>query len=259
MISAEIASLVCDMDGVLYRGNDTIPGAPEAVRRLRANGVKVLFCTNNSNQTVQQYTEKLVGMGIEATAEDILTSAVVTTEVLRDRGFLGRRALVVGGAGLRAAAQEAGLITEPEPDPAGVDVVLLGWDPTFDYEKLKRAATAVRSGAAFIASNADATFPAPEGPLPGAGAILASIEVAGGKRAEVLGKPHQPMTDAIVRRLDGSGRIAAVGDRPDTDLAGAFEMGWMTILVLSGVTSRSDAVCLKPQPDLIVDSLADLS
>jgi HAD superfamily hydrolase (TIGR01450 family) len=258
MISAEIASLVCDMDGVLYRGNDTIPGAPEAVRRLRANGVKVLFCTNNSNQTVQQYSEKLTRMGIPTTPADILSSAVVTTEVLQERRFRGKRALVVGGAGLRSAAQEAGLIVEPEPNPGDVDVVLLGWDPEFDYEKMKHAATAVREGATFIASNADATFPATGGPLPGAGAILASIEVAGGRRAEVLGKPHKPMTDAIVRRLDGAGRIAAVGDRPDTDLAGAYEMGWMTILVLSGVTSRTAAASLDPRPDLIVNSLADL-
>jgi 4-nitrophenyl phosphatase len=110
-----------------------------------------------------------------------------------------------------------------------------------------------------IASNADATFPAPDGPLPGAGAILASIEVAGGRRAEVLGKPHRPMTDAIVRRLGTEGPTAAIGDRPDTDLAGAFEMGWMTILVLSGVTSRAQAGSLERQPDLILDSIADLS
>ena len=259
MLSAEIGSLVCDMDGVLYRGNDTIPGAPEAIQRLRENGVKVLFCTNNSNQTVRQYADKLTRMGIETVPADILSSAVVTTDVLRERGFEGKRALVVGGDGLRSAAQGAGLVAEPDPDPAGIDVVLVGWDPEFNYAKMKRAATAVRQGAAFLASNADATFPAPEGPLPGAGAILASIEVAGGRRAEVLGKPHKPMTNAILKRLNGAQPIAAVGDRPDTDLAGAFEMGWMTILVLSGVTSRADAASLEPQPDLVIDSLADLS
>jgi 4-nitrophenyl phosphatase len=256
MLSAEIGSLVCDMDGVLYRGDDTIPGAPDAIRRLRQNGVKVLFCTNNSNQTVKQYTDKLSRMGIETVPSDILSSAVVTTEVLRERGFQGKRALVVGGEGLRNAALDAGLVSEPDPD--GIDVVLLGWDPEFDYAKMKRAATAVRQGAAFIASNADATFPAPGGPWPGAGAILASIEVAGGSRAEVLGKPHKPMTDAILKRLDGAEPIAAVGDRPDTDLAGAFEMGWMTILVLSGVTSRADVASLEPHPDLVLESLADL-
>ncbi|MEA2510494.1 MAG: hypothetical protein QOG21_2576 [Actinomycetota bacterium] len=254
MISADISSLVCDMDGVLYRGAETIPGAPEAVTRLRANGVRVLFCTNNSSQTVEQYAEKLSGMGLETTTDDILTSAVVTTEVLRDRGLVRKRALIVGGAGLRAVARDADL----EVATTDIDIVLVGWDRDFDYDKMKLAADAVRDGALFIASNADATFPAPDGPLPGAGAILASIEVAGGRRAEILGKPHQPMTDAIVKRLGTNGRIAAVGDRPDTDLAGAFEMGWMTILVLSGVTSRDQAASLQPKPDLILESLADL-
>jgi HAD superfamily hydrolase (TIGR01450 family) len=256
MISAEISSLVCDMDGVLYRGSDTIPGAPEAVMRLRDNGVRVLFCTNNSSQTVTEYSEKLAAMGIDTARDDILTSAVVTTEVLKERGLTGKRAFIVGGAGMRAAARDAQLEIAPTGD--GVDVVLVGWDKDFDYTAMQHAADAVRGGAAFIASNADATFPAPEGPLPGAGAILASIEVAAGRRAEVLGKPHRPMTDAILKRVGTNGRIAAVGDRPDTDLAGAFEMGWMTILVLSGVTSGEQAASLQPQPDLIVDSIADL-
>jgi HAD superfamily hydrolase (TIGR01450 family) len=256
MISAEITSLVCDMDGVLYRGAETIPGAPEAVHRLRRNGVRVLFCTNNSSQTVAQYTEKLAGMGIETAPEDILTSAVVTEEVLNERGLAHKRVLIVGGEGMEVVARDADL--EIVQEGAGVDIVLVGWDRDFDYLKMQRAADAVRNGAIFIASNADATFPASDGPLPGAGAILASIEVASGRRAEVVGKPHKPMTDAIVRRLGADGGIAAVGDRPDTDLAGAFEMGWMTILVLSGVTSREAADSLRPKPDLIVDSIADL-
>jgi phosphoglycolate/pyridoxal phosphate phosphatase family enzyme len=256
MISADIASLVCDMDGVLYRGADTIAGAPEAVQRLRHNGVRVLFCTNNSSQTVEQYCEKLAGMGIDTAPEDILTSAIVTAEVLNERGLTHKRVLIVGGDGMDAVARDADL--EIVQEGASADIVLVGWDRDFDYPKMQRAADAVRDGAIFIASNADATFPASDGPLPGAGAILASIEVASGRRAEVLGKPHKPMTDAIVRRLGATGSIAAVGDRPDTDLAGAFEMGWMTILVLSGVTSREAADSLHPKPDLIVDSIADL-
>ncbi|HEX3325841.1 MAG TPA: HAD-IIA family hydrolase [Actinomycetota bacterium] len=256
MISADISSLVCDMDGVLYRGSDPIPGAPEAVRRLRDNGVRVLFCTNNSSQTVEQYIDRLASMGIESSRDDILTSAVVTTEVLKERGLTGKQAFIVGGPGMRAVARDTQL--EIATTGAGVGVVLVGWDKDFDYVAMQHAADAVRGGAVFIASNADATFPAPEGPLPGAGAILASIEVAAGRRAEVVGKPHRPMTDAILKRLGTNGRIGAVGDRPDTDLAGAFEMGWMTILVLSGVTSREQAASLEPQPDLIVDSIADL-
>ncbi|MDP9226846.1 MAG: HAD-IIA family hydrolase [Actinomycetota bacterium] len=258
MISADISNLVCDMDGVLYRGNEVIPGAPEAVALLRQRGVRVLFCTNNSNATVLQYVEKLTSLGIESRAEEILSSAVVTEEVLQERGLGNRRALVVGGAGLHQAATNARLTVERDPERSDVDIVLVGWDRQFDYATMRRAATAVRNGATFIASNDDATFPASDGLWPGAGAILASIETAAGRRAEVVGKPHPPMTAAIARRLDGAGRIAAVGDRPDTDLAIGSQMGWMTILVLSGVTSRAEVALLDPQPDLVVESIADL-
>ena len=256
MISGDIASLVCDMDGVIYRGDQPIAGAPQAIMRLRSSGVRVLFCTNNSSQTVEEYRVKLGAMGIEATPDDILTSAVVTADVLKERGLKGKRTFIVGGAGMEAVARDA--VLERTSSGKDAEVVLVGWDPSFDYSKMRHAADAVRAGAVFIASNSDATFPSPEGALPGAGAILASIEVASGRRAEVLGKPHKPMTDAIARRLGRGPRVAAVGDRPDTDLAAGRAMGWMTILVLTGVTSREQSEALDPQPDLIAGSLADL-
>jgi phosphoglycolate/pyridoxal phosphate phosphatase family enzyme len=258
MIRADVSSLVCDMDGVLYRGTEVIPGAPEALMRLRARGIKVLFCTNNSNPTVPQYVERLASFGIESRTDEILSSAVVTEAVLRERGLAGGRALVIGGEGLREAASRAGLRIEADRQRADVDVVLVGWDRDFDYPAMRRAAAAVRKGATFIASNKDATFPASDGLWPGAGAILASIETASGRQAEVVGKPHAPMMAAIARRLEGRGRIGTIGDRSDTDLAGGFQMGWMTILVLSGVTGRAEVPELDPQPDLVVESIADL-
>ncbi|HVF53999.1 MAG TPA: HAD-IIA family hydrolase [Actinomycetota bacterium] len=255
-------ALVCDLDGVVYRGKEAVPGAPEAIAALKASGVRVLFCTNNSRSTVPQYVDRLMSLGIEARPEEILTSAVVTRDHLRERFPHGGRALVVGGEGLIAAADEAGLTVE-DPGASGGDadvdsaaVVVVGWDPGFTYDLMRRAATAVRAGAALIASNSDASFPAEDGLWPGAGAILASIEVASGAKAYVLGKPHAPMLDAIEHRLSGASKIVAVGDRPDTDLAGASERGWGTVLVLSGVTSAEGALSLDPQPDLVVDDLA---
>jgi 4-nitrophenyl phosphatase len=250
-------ALVCDLDGVVYRGDAPIPGAPEAIGEFRRGGVKVVFCTNNSRSTVTQYVDKLAGFGIEIAPTDIVTSAVVTAEVLEERSARGKRALVVGGDGVREALGSIGVSNDDGP-PGDVDFVVVGWDPDFDYEKMKRASLAVRTGAEFIATNDDAAFPAPDGLWPGAGAILASIEVASGSKAEVMGKPHAPMMDAVARRLSGAKQVALVGDRPETDLAGGVARGWTTILVTSGVTSPEDARKVEPQPDLVVRDLSEL-
>jgi 4-nitrophenyl phosphatase len=258
MISPAFDGLVCDLDGVIYRGADPIPGAVEAVDRLRQRGVQVLFCTNNSRSTVEQYVQRLRGMGIPVDPEDILTSAIVTAEVLKERGFSGKTAMVVGGDGIRDALENVCISVKDDPSVSVTDLVVVGWDPSFDYEAMKRASIAVRRGASLIATNDDASFPAEEALWPGAGAILASIETASGQHAEVMGKPHLPMMQAAAKRLERCSSIAVVGDRPDTDLAGAASQGWATILVLSGVTSRAQSSTIDPVPDLILGSLAQL-
>jgi phosphoglycolate/pyridoxal phosphate phosphatase family enzyme len=252
-----IDGVMCDLDGVLYRGDVAIPGAAEAIERLRAAGTSVVFATNNSHFTVDEYVAKLARTGVEATPRDVVTSAIVTAEVLSARGFGGRRALVVGGDGIRDALALAGVGLVHEPDEA--DVVVVGWDPAFTYDVMNAAAAAVRAGAPLVATNRDATFPAPDGLWPGAGSILASIETASGRVAEVMGKPNEPMMDAAATRLDGARSIAVIGDRPDSDLDGGRARGWTTILVLSGVTSPEAAATLDPAPDYVVDSLAALA
>ena len=261
MIVEQIDGLVCDMDGVLYRGSEPVPGAVEAVSELRRRGVRLVFCTNNSRSTVEQYLEKLRSLGIEARPEEVLTSAVVTAEVLARRGWAGARAVVVGGDGLRAAL--ASIDVEITDDSSPVDLVAVGWDPRFDYDAMRRATLALQAGAEFVATNDDATFPAAmeSGTAvlwPGAGAILASIEVASGRKAEVMGKPHRPMMEAARARLRDAHRIGIVGDRSETDLAGGAAMGWTTVLVLSGVTARSAVDEVEPPPDVVLDSIADL-
>jgi HAD superfamily hydrolase (TIGR01450 family) len=253
----DIEAIVCDLDGVVYRGNDALPGAVEAIARMQSAGLRVLFCTNNSRSTVAQYEEKLSGLGIEIERDLILTSAVVLQEVLQARSSRAQRALVIGGDGVREAIEGAGLELTDGDD---ADVVAVGWDPDFTYDVLRRAAFALHQGAELIATNADATFPAEGGRLlPGAGPIVAALEVAGGVKAEVLGKPNRPMMEAAAGRLRPARRIAAVGDRAETDLAGGRAMGWRTILVLSGVTSADQAEALRPRPDAIVESLAALA
>lgn len=256
MIRADIDGLVCDLDGVIYRGDEPVPGAARAIDSLRDAGVKVVFCTNNSRSTVEEYIGKLERVGVPASADEIVTSAVVTAEVLRARNATGRTAIVVGGQGIRQAI--AGICTSVKDGVDSADYVIVGWTPEFTYDDMRRASTAVRKGAHFIATNDDATFPAARGLWPGAGAILASIETASGARAKVMGKPHAPMMDAVARRLEGCTRIGIVGDRPDTDLAGGIARGWTRILVLSGVTRPEDVVAISPPADLVLGSIAEL-
>ncbi|MFN2488979.1 MAG: HAD-IIA family hydrolase [Actinomycetota bacterium] len=255
-----VDGLVCDLDGVVYRGDVPIGGAAEAIARLRAAGVKIVFCTNNSRATTSEYGYKLAGLGIETIDREILTSAVVTGEVLAGRGCAGKRVIVIGGDGLRQSLTEAGLVIVEDADDTSADVVAVGLDTSFDYEAMRVAALALRAGAEFIATNDDATWPAPHGEQwPGAGALLAALERASGRSPEVMGKPHLPMLDAAERRLLGAKNIALVGDRAETDLAGGVAKGWTTILVLSGVTHPGDERSIEPAPDVVIDSLADLT
>lgn len=258
MISARFDALMCDLDGVIYRGDEVVPGAPDTIAELRADGVRILFCTNNSRSTIAGYIAKLGHFGIEVAPEEILTSALVTAESLQQRGFAGKTAIVVGGEGVSQALSDVCISVKDDPAVTVADLVVVGWDPGFTYEAMRRASMAVRRGALLIATNNDASFPAPDGLWPGAGAILASIETAAGVRAEVFGKPHAPMMQAAAARLEGARSIAVVGDRPDTDLAGGAALGWTTILVLSGVTTADEVPALSPVPDHVLGSITEL-
>jgi HAD superfamily hydrolase (TIGR01450 family) len=248
--------LVSDLDGVVYTGNDAIPGAPEAIARLRAGGVRIVFCTNQSRTTMAQYVARLNGLGIPAEASDLVTSPTVTAEELERRGYSGAKAIVLGGAGLREALACAGVEIDDEGSRA--DIVVTGLDFDFDYAALRRAALAVRAGAQMFATNDDPAYLQPDGLWPGAGSILAALETATGGKAEVMGKPHRPMMEAAARRLAGLDRIVLVGDSLATDIAGAHAMGWPGILVLSGVTSREAAAAADPPPELVLESIAEL-
>jgi phosphoglycolate/pyridoxal phosphate phosphatase family enzyme len=253
-----IDALVCDLDGVVYRGSSAIAGVPEAIDRFREAGIRVVFCTNNSRPGLDEYVERLGRFGVTTAPDEIVTSAVVTGEVLAARGLGGASAIVVGGDGVREALRAAGIKVLDDPEAREADVVVVGVDASFSYDSMKRASLAVRAGATFIATNDDATFPASDGLWPGAGAILASIETASGRKAEVMGKPHPSMMDVVAKRLGSVQRVAIVGDRPDTDLAAGAARGWTTILVLTGVVTPDEAPHVEPTPDIVVDSLADL-
>ena len=254
--AARIDGLVCDLDGVVYVADTQIPGAVAKLNEAMDSGIRVVFCTNNSRLTIAQYEEKLSRFGVAVSQEQIVTSASVTGEFLASHEW-GSSAIAVGGDGVHEALRSAGIEVVAPPETKA-DLVVVGWDLDLTFETLKRATLAITRGARLVATNDDAAYPAPEGLWPGTGAIVAAIERATGETAVVIGKPHEPMMAAVERRLAGCERIAVVGDRPDTDLAGGLTRGWTTILVLSGVTPMEDVAAVQPPPDVVVDSLGDL-
>ena len=255
---SEIDAVVCDLDGVLYRGHEPILGAADAIGALQARGLEVVFATNNATRSVSDYVDRLATMGIEAAPDDIVTSSVVTTEEVLLRGWADRSFFVIGSPNMRSSLESVGVKVVDGPEGRAAEVVLVSADPNFSYDAMRTAVFALAAGADFIASNADPTFPASDGLWPGAGALLAGIELASGRRAEVMGKPHPPMMSALQRRLDGRAGVAVIGDQDVTDLAGARAVGWTTVLVLSGVTDEEQGRALDPAPDVIVPTIATL-
>jgi 4-nitrophenyl phosphatase len=234
-----------DLDGVVWLGDQPIPGAAAAVARLQAAGEPVVFVTNNSSQPVGDVEAKLAAHGIEAGGM-VLTSAMAAAERIDP----GETALVCAGPGVDEALAARGVRAVRE---GKADVVVVGFHRDFDYERMRVASTAVRDGARLLATNDDATYPTPEGLIPGGGAILASVSTSAGVVAEVAGKPHRPMADLLRARVGDDGVM--VGDRPDTDGRFAVALGYRFALVLSGVTR---ALPVEPEPDLVAADLATL-
>lgn len=224
-------AVICDLDGVIYRGRQAIPGAAAALRRLQSGGYPVVFVTNNSSRTPAQVAEKiLIVLGVEVASEAILTSAMAAVSVLPEEV---KKCMVIGGEGIVAAVTGSGrqIVT------SGADAVIVGIDQQFDYDSLTRASDEIRHGALFVASNNDATFPVESGLLPGAGAIVAAVATASGVDPIRAGKPEPPMRNLI--RSSGIDSAWVIGDRLETDIAlAAGEPDWTSILVLTGVTDE---------------------
>ncbi len=238
---------VLDLDGVLWLGGEAIPGSADAVGRLRDAGAAVAFVTNNSARTVPQYVEALGRAGVEADAAEIVTSSQAAASLL----VAGSRAAYIGDEGVLEALQDRGVEVVAAGDRP--DAVVVGRTLSLDFDAMSGAAAAVRTGARFVATNTDATFPTPRGPEPGAGALVAFLEVASGRRAEPAGKPEQPMVDLVRERFGSPGVV--VGDRPETDGLFATRLEAPFALVLTGVT-RAEDLPVTPEPDLVGADLA---
>ena len=254
-LSERYDAFLFDLDGVLYRGADPIPGAPEAVAALREAGRGIAFVTNNSARTPAAVAERLVAAGVVASPEEVVTSGGATAELLAGRGC--RSAFVIGEEGIRRALADAGIELR-DGEPERVDAVVVGWDRGADYAKLRTASVLVERGAAFVGTNGDASWPAPDGTLwPGAGALLAAVATTTGADPEIVGKPNAPLFHAAHARA-GGGRPLVVGDRLDTDVAGAAALEWDSLLVLTGITRREDLEHAAVRPTYVADDLSIL-
>lgn len=249
-----------DMDGVVYRGQQLIPDAAEFIGRLRDKGKKVLFLTNNSRYTGSEYRERLSSMGIDAREEEFFTSSVATAGFLEENYDLeGRCAYYIGGRGLEEALSSTRLRLLEGEDGRKAGFVVVGWDTELTYDKLRIACLALYGGAVFVATNDDATFPAPDGLWPGAGAIVAALQTASGREALVVGKPNVYMMQAALSLTGGKAdHTLMIGDRLETDILGGWRAGLDTCLVLSGIATREDLEGYEPRPDYVVESLLEL-
>lgn len=243
-------TVLCDLDGVVYRGAVALPGVPAALERLRDSGTPIYFITNNSTRTPEATAEKIRGLtGGEVDGDQVLTSAQAAMTMLDgDDGPV----LIIGEDGVRAAVEQAGLGATDDPLAAGA--VVVGLTRALSYEMITRAMAAILNGARFIATNDDTSFPTEHGLAPGCGAIVAAVAAATGVEPEVAGKPNTAMRDLIRSRIDGEAWV--IGDRLDTDIAIAgLEPGWRSILVLTGITTRDHPSA--STADFVVEDLTE--
>lgn len=250
---------ILDLDGTVYRSGELVGGASEAVGRLRAAGHPVVFATNKSVATTREYVNKLEGLGIPASAADIVTANQSVARYLSTRFSADERVFVVGERPLWQELEAAGLQVTADPD--GAAIVVLGWDRRFTYDKLRAIYQAIVEGAEAVATNPDVTCPVFSGEVPDCGSLIAAVEAATSRPIDVVaGKPSPLMLDAAVERLELQVEdCLVVGDRLGTDIRMGVEGGAATALVLTGVTAASDVADSRWQPSVICSDLKDLA
>lgn len=247
--------LLIDMDGVIYRGNQLIPGALEFIQSLKEHRIPFLFLTNNSQRTTRDVATKLSRMGIHVRDRNIFTCAMATASYLASRKPNGT-AYVIGEGGLLQALHGCGYsIVDHDPD-----FVVIGEGRTITLDTLEHAVNMILDGAKLIATNLDPNCPTKSGTRPGCGATVAYLEAATGIKAFSVGKPSPIMMRAARKELGlATSQTIMLGDTMETDILGGVQMGYQTILTLSGGTKIEQLDRFAYGPDVIVDSVADLS
>jgi NagD protein len=248
-------AFICDMDGVIYHGDRLLPGVPEFLRWLEAQGKQFLFLTNSSERSPRELSQKLRRLGLEVTEDHFYTSALATASFLASQQPRGS-AYVIGDAGLTNALYDAGF-TMNNVDP---DYVVVGETRTYSYERIEAAVRLVCQGARLIGTNPDLTGPTEKGIVPATGALIAPIELATGCKAYFVGKPNPLIMRHALKRL-GCRReeTAIIGDRMDTDIVAGIEADIETVLVLSGVAQREDLKRFAYAPRYVLNGVGDVA
>ncbi len=248
------ACWLTDMDGVLVREEQALPGAAEFIARLIDKDRPFLVLTNNSIFTPRDLAARLVRAGLTVPEESIWTSALATATFLHDQ-LPGGAAYVIGEAGLTTALHEIGYtLTDTDPD-----FVVLGETRTYSFESITKAIRLIGDGARFIATNPDVTGPSAEGPLPATGSVAAMITKATGREPYFVGKPNPMMFRSALNRIQAhSEGSTMIGDRMDTDVVAGIEAGLDTILVLTGSTTEADIEKYPFRPGRVLPSIADV-
>jgi NagD protein len=243
-----------DMDGVIYRGHELIPGADRFIQKLRSAGVPFLFLTNNSQRTRRDVATRLNRLGMEVDERHVFTCAMATARFLAQHKPAGT-AFVIGEGGLLTALHSNGYaIVDKDPD-----YVVVGEGRAFTFDMVEAALNMILNGAQLVATNLDPNCPTQAGTRPGCGAIVAMLESASGVKAFSVGKPSPVMLRGARKELGlTTDQTVVIGDTMDTDILGGVQLGFKTILVLSGATRREDLVRYAYRPDKVVESIADL-
>jgi glycerol 3-phosphatase-2 len=251
-------AVLFDLDGVIYLGPVGVPGAAEGIAELHDRGTKIGFVTKNAARPPVAVADHLVELGIPASAADVVTSAQAAAHLLINRFGAGARILAVGGEGVTLALSEAGLVPVHSADDHPV-AVIQGYGFDLKWQELNEAAIAIHKGAHWVATNIDPTRPTERGLVPGNGAAVAAVQMAVQSQPEVAGKPYRPLLDDTVDRL-GAHHPLFVGDRLDTDVAGAVNAGLDSMLVLSGSHRAEQLISAIPgeRPTFVGDDLRAL-
>lgn len=257
LVAVYDAALI-DLDGVVYVGPEPVTGAVDAISAARDAGLRIGFLTNNASRTPETVAGHLRALGVAADPLDVITAAQAVAALLRERLRPAARVLVTGAPALRDAVATAGFVPVSSADDRPAAVVS-GYDVSFDYARLAEATLAVSAGALWVAANLDATLPSPRGLLPGNGALVAAIAAATGRRPLSVGKPERALYDEAVQRT-GARRPLMVGDRLDTDIAGAAAAGMDSLAVLTGVARPIDVLLAEPpaRPTYLARDLSGL-
>jgi 4-nitrophenyl phosphatase len=252
--TSRIKALILDMDGVLWRDQQPIGDLPMIFSRIESLGLKVTLATNNATLSVESFREKLTGFGVRLELWQIINSAQAAANYLKIKFSLGGSVYVIGEEGLLAELARAGFYPGEHPL-----AVIVGLDRKVTYAKIEMASHLIRSGVPFIATNPDRTLPTPDGLIPGAGAIVAAIEAATDIQPTIIGKPSPEIYRIAMQRMSSEpDTTLVVGDRLETDIAGAQKIGCQTALVLSGVSTREQAARWQPAPDYLAPDLSSV-